>query len=242
MLDQSLFICYSTPNYAALTNLCLESLNQIKVTNIHHKLDTPEISLENSGFQSDLWYYCIRNKMNHLIHVLNDVENNSENITHLNKAPRRGADSNLHWYKYFIFTDCDVVYIKQNVKEWSQLENYIQNENADIFFMSDYAMDDINSGFFIIKNNDNIKNIVHFFMEVLETFDNTEKHDMPFGDQTIINQLKHKINYRLIPNDYVVYGTNIYNINKSLFHHAVGDTNIDDKVKQIDIIKKYFTC
>lgn len=34
MLEKSLFICYSTPNYSKLTHLCLSSLHDINVTNI----------------------------------------------------------------------------------------------------------------------------------------------------------------------------------------------------------------
>ena len=63
---------------------------------------------------------------------------------------------------------------------------------------------------------------------------------MPFGDQSIINNLKDKINYDFVPNDYVVYGTNIYNINKSLFHHAICCIDVDDKILQINKIKSAF--
>jgi tRNA uridine 5-carbamoylmethylation protein Kti12 len=99
---------------------------------------------------------------------------------------------------------------------------------------------DVNSGFFIIKNNDNITNIINFFIEVLQTIDTTEKVKMPYGDQSIINNLKNIINYGFIPNDYVVFATHIFNINKSLFHHAVCCIDVDDKIKQINQIKMAF--
>ena len=63
---------------------------------------------------------------------------------------------------------------------------------------------------------------------------------MPFGDQTIINNLKHNINYGFIPNDFVIFGTHIYNSSKSLFHHAVCCTDVDDKILQINLIKSTF--
>jgi len=94
MLNKSLFICYSTPNYSKLTNLCIKSLNDINVTNIEHKLDNPTISFKNTGFQTDLWYYCIRNKLNHLIDILNNYDN-------------------LIDIQYFIFRDCDFIYIRK---------------------------------------------------------------------------------------------------------------------------------
>jgi hypothetical protein len=183
--------------------------------------DDISILFENTGFGTDLWYYCVRNKINHLINVL-------KNYDCLNNI------------KYFIFTDCDIIYIKKNINEWYNLENYIQNENKDIHFMREYLSDNVNSGFFIIKNNYNITNIINFFIEVLQTIDTTEKVKMPAGDQSIINNLKNKINYGFIPNDYVVFGSNIFNINKSLFHHAVCCRDVDDKIKQINQIKMAF--
>jgi hypothetical protein len=208
-------------NYSKLTNICLNSLYDINVNNINHMIDNNSILYENTGFQTDLWYYFVRNKINHLINVLK----NYDSLNNIN---------------YFIFTDCDIIYIKKNINEWYNLENYIQNENKDIHFMREYLYDDVNSGFFIIKNNDNIPNIINFFVEVLQTFDTTEKIKMPFGDQSIINNLKNKINYGFIPNDYVVFGKNIFNINKSLFHHAVGPADVDDKIQQINEIKMEF--
>ena len=63
---------------------------------------------------------------------------------------------------------------------------------------------------------------------------------MPYGDQSIINKLKSKINYGFIPNDYVVFGTRIFNSNKSLFHHAVCCNDVDNKIIQINRVKSAF--
>ena len=216
MLDNSLFICYSTPNYSKLTNIFLESLHDINVNNIDHEIDDISYLFENTGFRTELWYHCVRNKIKHLVNVLK---------------------TNDSCVKYFIFTDCDIIYIKKNVDEWQNLEKYIQKEDKDIFFMRENTSDNVNTGFFIIKD---VKNIINFFVEVLETIDTTERIHMPFGDQSIINNLKHKINYGFIPNDYVVFGKDIYNINKSLIHHAIGSIDVDDKINQINEIKMAF--
>jgi len=221
VLDKSLFICYSTDNYSKLTNLCLNSLQEINVNNINHMTDYISKLFINTGFKTELWYYCVRNKINHLINVLKNYDN-------------------LNNIKYFIFTDCDIIYIKKNLNEWYNLENYVQNENKDIHFMRENTSNNVNSGFFIIKNNDNITNIINFFVEVLQRIDTTPKAKMPFGDQSIINNLKHKINYGFIPNDYVIWGNKIYNSNKSLFHHAVCCKDVDDKIIQINRIKSAF--
>ena len=96
MLNNSEFICYSTPS--TIKSISLDSLNNINITNINHKLDT------------ELSYF---NKITHLINVLNNIDNK----------------------KYFIFTG-DVVYIKQNIEEWNNLETFI-NGNKDIYFIRD---------------------------------------------------------------------------------------------------------
>ena len=221
MLDKSLFICYSTPNYSKLTNIFLNSLHEIQVNNINHMTDDISILFKKTGFQTDLWYYCVRNKINHMINVIKDYDSYKNT-------------------KYFIFTDCDIIYIKKNINEWYNLENYIQNENKDIHFMREGTSNGVNSGFFIIKNNNNITKIIDFFVEVLKTIDITKKEQMPFGDQSVINNLINKINYGFIPNDYVVFGTSIYNSNKSLLHHAIGCRDVDDKIIQINKIKSVF--
>jgi len=229
MLNKSLFICYSTPNYSDLTSIFLNSLHDIKVNNINHMIDNIVNLPGESGFQTDFWHNCVRNKINHLINVLRDHDN-------------------LKNIKYFIFTDCDVIYIKKNVQKWHELENYIRIKKKNIYFIregndcrcltessrGDCKIHDANTGFFIIVNNNNTKNIINFFVKVLQTMDVTEKTKMPFGDQTIINKLKNKINYGFIPNDFVVFGDRIYNSNKSLFHHSVGCTN---KIAQINEVK-----
>jgi hypothetical protein len=202
----------------------LNSLYDIHVNdnNINHMFDDSVSKMfTETGFQTDLWYYSIINKLQHLINVL------------------KNHDS-LNNIKYFISTDCDIIYIKNNINEWNNLENYMQNENKDIYFMREDMSSDINGGFFIIKNNDNITNIINFFIKVLQTMVITEKVNMPLADQTIINKYKEIINYGFIPNDYVIWATNIHNINKSLFHHAVCCRDVDDKIKQINQIKSNF--
>lgn len=221
MLDNSLFICYSTDNYSKLTDLFLNSLQDINVNNINHMKDEIDVSNKKTGFRSDLWYYCVRNKINHLINTLQNYDS-------------------LNNIKYFIFTDCDIIYIKKNLNEWYNLEIHIQNENKDIYFMRENNPHDVNTGFCIIQNNDNITNIINFFVNVLKTFDETDKKNMYHGDQTIINNLKSEINYGFIPNDYVIYATKIYNKKKSLFHHAVCTKDVNDKIKQIKQIKSAF--
>jgi hypothetical protein len=219
MIYKSLIICYSTPNYESLTHIFKSSLLSIgiKEDNICHKLDIPKEELmSKEGFQTNLWYYCLLSKIKHLIDTLE-----KEKEKNINNS-----------YEYYVFSDCDIFYMKQNKQEWDNLESYIINTENQIYFMQDEGFDNVNSGFFVIKKN-YIEEAIAFFKEVYITMGITKKSDMQFGDQTIINNLKHKINYGLIPNEYVIYGKTIYNKKKALFHHAVSVGSIKGKIKQI---------
>jgi len=222
ILNKSLFICYSTPNYSKLTELCLKSLTDIGVKNIEHLLDYPDQSLmEKTGFQSDLWYYSTNQKMVHLVNSLKKYKSNTE-------------------YKYFVLCDCDIIFIKKNIAEWQNLEIILRNDtNKDIFYMKEYASD-VNTGFVIIKNNENIDNIIHFYEEAIHLFQNSSKLTNKYGDQSVVNRIKHKIRYGFIPNEYVIWGEKIYNKHKSLFHHAVCCKDVDDKIVQINKIQSAF--
>jgi hypothetical protein len=68
MLDKSLIICYSTSNYSNVTDIFLNSLRELGIPNlqINHKLETPDEELiKTEGFLSELWYYCVFNKVKH---------------------------------------------------------------------------------------------------------------------------------------------------------------------------------
>jgi hypothetical protein len=221
MLKQTLIICYSTPNYQPVTDILFSSLRDINIVNTYYLLDKPsEDIIKKTGFQTDLWYYSVINKIKHLNSALNNI-NNYKN-------------------KYFIFCDCDIWFLKNNIHEWANLQKYVDTTDKDIFFMRESTTLDLNTGFFIIKNNINLANIRLFFNEIYSVMIKETKNNMPLGDQTIINRLKHKINFGYIPNEYVIFGTNIFDKNKSLIHHAVCCVDIPDKIKQIDYIKSKF--
>jgi len=221
MLKQSLIICYSTPNYQPVTDILFSSLLDLNIVNTYYLLDKPpEDIIKKTGFQTDLWYYSVINKIKHLNSALYNI-NNYKN-------------------KYFIFCDCDVWFLKNNIHEWANLQKYVDTTDKDIFFMRESTTLDLNTGFFIIKNNINLVNIRLFFNEIYSVMIKETKNNMPLGDQTIINRLKHKINFGYIPNEYVIFGTNIFDKNKSLIHHAVCCVDIPDKIKQIDFIKSKF--
>jgi len=222
MLKNSILICYSTPNYDLITRYFLKTaiISGLDEHNIFHKLDIPSESLliNNFGFGSDLWYHCTYSKIFHLIEILNNFALVDNSI------------------KYFIFSDCDVNILK-NDDAWNALENYINNTNNDIYFMRENN-DDVNSGFFIIKNNDKIIELIDFFIFICKEFKNTSKKNMPLGDQTLINHYKKNINFGYIPNEYIIAGKIIFDINKSIIYHMLGCQTIYDKYNQMCYIKK----
>jgi len=223
LLNESMIISYSTSNYEPLTSLYLESLKNIGVkdNNIKHKTEKLDDTIfKNEGFQTDLWYFAITNKIQHLITVLENY---------------KLADS-----KYFIFSDCDIYFIDKNKEKWLELKKFIDENQNDIFFMSDINQT-VNAGFYIIKNNINIKYIISFFKNVLFILSSRDKKTMELGDQTIINEMLYAINYDHIPLEFIIYGTIIYNNNKSLIHHAVCCKTKDEKITQINLIKSMFT-
>jgi hypothetical protein len=221
MLKESLFICYSTPNYELLTTHFLESLSQIGVPpeNIDHLIDT-EVSLDPPyGFQSDMWYHCVKEK-----------------IVHLVKTLKKYIAANDSDYKYFIFSDCDIWFPKRDAESlWSELASTILEK--DVYFMRENESDSANTGFFIIKNNQNLQKNIEFFERVISVMNICERSFMPLGDQTIINHFLSEIDFDYIPTDFVGWGTSIFNPSKMLLHHAVCSINTETKWNQIQSIK-----
>ena len=107
-------------------------------------------------------------------------------------------------YDYFIYADSNIVFIKNNKNEWDSLEEYINTNDHDIYFMMKDKKN-INRSFFIIKNNKNITSIINFYQNIT------------------------KINYGTIPNQYVINGNKIYNEFKSLIHYKE-NKNVNPKI------------
>ena len=124
-MNQTAYIVYSTPNYKRLYNNFFFSLVGIGVDakHIFHKLDNPNI--KGRGFQSNLWYYCVRKKVEHFKTILKEQIKN---------------------YKYFICSDCDIVFIYKNKQEWDNLYKFVDNSDKQIFYMQEGENEGINAG------------------------------------------------------------------------------------------------
>jgi hypothetical protein len=225
ILDDSIIISYSTPRYDPLTQIFKQSLLEIgvKKENIIHKLDIINESIAyDFGFRTPIWYYCILQKIKHIVNVL-------ENKSYYENK------------KFIIFSDCDIWFIEKNLKEWKTLHSYIINNSKDIFFLREFVYSQINSGFFIIKNNHNINAIIIFFQEVYNIMLNGRDKINECEDQEVINKNLHKINWGYIPIEYGCWGEYVFNSSKALFHHAVCVKDVCHKIDQINEIKKIFS-
>jgi hypothetical protein len=227
-LNESLIICYSTPNYGDLTNISLSSLYELGIStnNIRHKLDTnvPNVLInkKDTGFMSDLFYYCIINKVKHLINVL--VEEYELNNT---------------TYKYYISLDLDIWFLKQNISEFQNLDKFVSNNKNNIIFMRENTTNMVNAGFFIIKRCYLIE-AISFLKMIYFKLITTSRTNLPMLEQQLINEHLYKIKFDYIPNDYVIFGETVYNKDKSLLHHAVCCINTTSKIEQINKIKQMF--
>jgi len=228
MIEKSVLISYSTPNYKNLFNEYYNSAVTVGFSNIIHKLDNNanELYKNGDGYQSDLWYYCVEQK---LLHVINTLQSFIQN-------------DGTQYYKtldYFIFSDCDIVFIKENKIQWTVLETHIKNTPHDIYFMREYNVENVNVGFYIIKTA-KIHTVLPYLIKIHQLFLTTIKQDMPQGDQTLINNTIYELNFGYIPIDYYVWGNHVWNTTKSLFHHAVDCNNVNEKLIQINDIREYF--
>jgi hypothetical protein len=183
------------------------------------KYDIPPAELMiKTGVRSNLWYYCLTTKLKHLIDSLK-----------------------LHYgkYDYYISSDCDVQFLPNNVEKWSELEQFMKETNKDVYFMNENNSNDVNGGFYIICNK-NLDKTIEFLTEIYNEMIITPFDKMPFGEQTLINNAKHKLNYEMIPNKYVIWSRTIYDYKSSLIHHAVFTKDISDKWEQMTEIIRYF--
>lgn len=222
MLENSLIISYATPNYT-LANNYLATLHEIDFpeSNICHFLDTNTTPSSDNDcrFGTDFFYLALKNRFKNLINVLESNINN--NI-----------------YQYFIACDCDIWFIKENKNKWNDLKVLIDNGNKDFYFMREDHYQDVNCGFFIIKNNANFIKNIDFLKDIYQNMITLDSKDMVYAEQSLINKEKHKISYDYIPQEYYIWANNLINKDMALFHHPVCCDSVNTKQIQINNIKQ----
>lgn len=214
MLKKSCIIAYTTPNYY-ISEYFIESIEHVvDKKDIYLKLEElPEsYKTQKDGFQTKIWYYCLKRKIEHLRDTL---------MILLNK------------YEYYICSDCDIHFFK-NEGSWNELFTCIKSSSKQIYFLREGNTNDVNAGFYVIKNE-----YVLDFVRYLENYIlNKNLSEYNIGDQNIINRTKHILSYEYIPTKYTIWGRqfNIHNKNNYILHHAVCTKNSKEKEEQIKYI------
>ena len=91
MFDKSEFICYSTVNYSKLTNICLNSLQEINVNNINHVKDDYVVFGKN--------IYNINKSLVHHVISCRDVEQKFQQINEIKNIMTELGDTKIDLLK-----------------------------------------------------------------------------------------------------------------------------------------------
>ena len=101
-----------------------------------------------------------------------------------------------------------------------------------MLFMREAMSQEVNGGFIVVRNSLDVQNIFKTAMEYC-------KLKSPHADQDYFNSIEFKqlnIHWDYIDYNLVAWGNNIYNPKKTLFHHAVCASGLEEKLHQQDKI------
>jgi hypothetical protein len=135
----------------------------------------------------------------------------------------------------FIFSDCDIQFFSKNSNKWNSLVKWFVEETTEIAFMREDTQDKLNTGFFIIKSTyyKNMIDILNLTYNVMVT----NKNDLPFDEQTVLQILQPQMNMTYIPDEYVIFS---YKMNReALFHHALGFPKRQEKIELLEMVRRY---
>ncbi len=217
MKKKILWISLSTYNYEKLTIEHEKSLNKlIDDTNdeyLYEKRHKKFSLISNkTGFQTESWYFCI-----------------------IEKLKWASSFEDGETFDYVVVSDCDIQFFSKN--NWKRIYNFIDSKNESIFFMREcQEQNKMNGGFYIMKGS-YYPDYIKFVKKMLIDGDLYNDH----GDQTYFNNNIDLLDYCFLPDEYYIWGWMCENKNKEnvLFHHAVVDTNTEDKLKQINFIENW---
>jgi hypothetical protein len=216
-IDSILWIASSASNYKPIFDFWYNSLKRIGVKDeaiCHTTIIPPQNMKTEVKFQEDIWYYCIKTKIEKLIETLEAHQEKSN-------------------YKFFISSDCDIQFFTKKEESWDTLLQYINSTDFDIYFQPE-KVSGICGGFYIIKQN-RLKTAINFLKNVLARFKITPKQKMLFADQSVMIELLHTINSCVIPEVCCILGPvlDVRNKNIYIFHHAICAYNMEEKLIQL---------
>jgi hypothetical protein len=187
------------------------------ITNDHRiKLHVANIDVTNyngvATFRTPGWYHVCKNKVMHLLHTMRAYP-------HID---------------YIILSDADVQYF--NKETLFEIVRDAKIKNLDFYGMREDNKQEFNTGWYIIRNNGLMKDVLESVINTLQT------ETPPFADQTVINHLifhddKFNIAYEFIPRGAYIWGNGKPQSSHVAFHHAVAT---DDKVKQLERIRNLY--
>ncbi len=170
------------------------------------KLLTNHIDISNfgkTGYRSDSWYYCCKMKIKFLVDAMEKYKTE----------------------EYFVMTDCDIHFFNECLI--NDIVKEAKRKNLDYYGTHDGGDTLYNTGFFVIKNSEEMRSLLNTVVTRLET----EKP--PHADQSIICELIVKYKHESIPESYYIVGYTPEKIHKNLlYHHATRAKDDDDKLEQ----------
>lgn len=98
--------------------------------------------------------------------------------------------------------------------------------------MKEGASSLINSGFYIIKRNENIGKIIEFFEDVVKTMEENEGNENG-EDQNVINSKKDSLNWCHFPEHFVTLASYLNHPETCIIQHAICSRQVNDKINQI---------
>lgn len=235
--DHVYFIASSCDNYRILTSLWKNSLieSNIKPENIEHLLyGLPMGMSKEIKFHSETYTYCCFKKVENMLQLFKKYHNNN------------GTN------KYIFWSDCDLQFFPNRIKEWKKFVSFMENSDADIFYPHEYTtkegVDILNAGVFVFKRK-SIEKVIGFYeaifaeMHRLKTEYGEDYRSLckriPFMDQSIVNDWKNLIKHEMIPMCWQMHGTLFFPKYKKslLFHHAVDTKGLHDKLAQLEKVR-----
>lgn len=215
------WIASAASNYQTITSIWHSSLKGLGIQDeniLFNIIDAPEHINDAPKFRAEIWYYCIKKRIQLILDELNQHRNKSK-------------------YDYFIVCDCDIQFFPDRDAVWKALFDYIGSTNFDFYFQPE---DDVNicAGFYIIKRQ-NLDKAISFLQKVNQRITQSKNEDMPFADQTIIKAMIDEISACVLPPATCIQGPRFIPKYKDvyLFHHAINAFDMPMKLTQMEQIQ-----
>lgn len=203
-----------TDEFHSLVNHCCSTL---KHNNIIIHLNNTSTQEKYSGFRSNGWFECLKNKMIFFRKILDKIEYNEVAAS----------------------IDCDIQFFK--VDEFYNLKKQLESSSFLCFAQTENwtTMSGMNGGFLLFKKHD----LVIKFIDTIISQDYTTQF---LGDQEFINKfiVEFKIPYLLLDSYKYMHGGPIVNktlnypdINNIVMHHATWTNNLKSKQEQINYVR-----